>query len=118
VQSFKAFPLLPFHVSYRRSLLHLITHNDTYTLGRTPLDDVSTRCRDLYLHNTQHPAKRNIHARSGIRTRHPRKRTVPDLRPRLCGQRDLHSRYSRVKYSLQCNVPCFTFLFQSVFGAS
>ena len=42
--------------SYRELLYHLITLNDTHThtLGRTPLDQRSASCRDLYLttHNT------------------------------------------------------------------
>ena len=47
-------PLLPTHCRCRGLLLHLITLNDTYTVGRTPLDEGSARRRDLYLatHNT------------------------------------------------------------------
>jgi len=37
--------------------MRLITFNDTHTLSRTPLEEESTRCRDLYL--TTH----NIHKR-------------------------------------------------------
>jgi len=46
---------------------------DKYTLGRTPLDEGSTRFRDFYLttHNTQQETK--ISALSGIRTRNPNK---------------------------------------------
>jgi hypothetical protein len=33
-----SWPLLPTHCRYRALLLHLITLNDTHTLGRTPLD--------------------------------------------------------------------------------
>jgi len=46
---------LPTPCRRRRLLLHLITLNDTYTLGRTPLDEGSNRRRNLYLttHNTQ-----------------------------------------------------------------
>ena len=52
----------------RGLLLHLITHVDTHThththtwthtLGGIPLGEESARCRELYLHNTQH--KRQI----------------------------------------------------------
>ena len=35
-------------------IVYLITLNDTYTLGRTPLNEESARRRDLYLHNTQY----------------------------------------------------------------
>ena len=46
-------PLLPTYCRCRR-LLHLITHNSTHTLGRTPLDEGSARRTDVYLttHNT------------------------------------------------------------------
>jgi hypothetical protein len=41
-------------VGVRRLFLHLITHTDTYILGRTPLDKGSACHRNLYLmtHNT------------------------------------------------------------------
>jgi hypothetical protein len=50
---------------------YLVTQNTA--LGRTPLDGLSDRRRDLYLtsHNIQ---KRHIHACGGIRTRNPSKR--------------------------------------------
>jgi hypothetical protein len=57
-------------------LFHLIAHVDTCTLGRTPLDEGSTRHRDFHLYNTQHSQQTNIHAVSGIRTRSPRKRAA------------------------------------------
>jgi hypothetical protein len=52
------------NVKGRGLLLHLVTLNDIYILGRTPLDDGSARRRDLYLttgenHNREtfmHPA--------------------------------------------------------------
>ena len=33
-------------------MLYLITLNDTHAIGRTPLDEGSTRRRDLTTHNT------------------------------------------------------------------
>ena len=66
--SFLVWPLPPTHCRYRALLLHFITLADTYTLGRTPLDDGSARRRDPYLHNTQHSQEREIHAPGGIET--------------------------------------------------
>jgi hypothetical protein len=64
--------------------LHRITLSDTYTLGRTSLDEGSARRRDLYLYNTQHSKEIDIHAPGGIRSRNPSKRAAadPHLRPR------------------------------------
>ena len=44
-------------------LLHMITLNNTYTLGRTALDEGSARCRGFQVHNTEftrdiHPCSR------------------------------------------------------------
>ena len=53
--------LLPTIFCCRGLLLHLVTLNETYThsrpLGRTPLDEESASCRDLYL------ITRNMHNR-------------------------------------------------------
>jgi hypothetical protein len=51
-------------------LLHLITFNDTHTLGWTPLDEGSVCHKDLYLttHNTQ---KTDIHTLVGFKTTTP-----------------------------------------------
>jgi hypothetical protein len=48
------------------------------TLGRTPLDEWSATCIDLYLttHNTQQQT--HIHAHGGIQTHDPSKRTAAD----------------------------------------
>jgi len=48
---------LPIHCGCRVLLLHLITLDETYTFGRTPLDKRSARHRGLYL------TTRNIHKR-------------------------------------------------------
>ena len=40
---------LPDHSSCTGLLLHLVTHSDTLTIGRTPLDEWSGRCRGFYL---------------------------------------------------------------------
>jgi len=47
------------------------------TVGRTPLDEWSARCRDLYLTIHNIPNKHQI-APGGIRTRNPNKRTTAD----------------------------------------
>ena len=63
-------------------MLHLITIDDT--LVRTPLDEGSARCRDLYL--TAHTNKRHTSMPpGGIRTRNPSKRVAADLRLRPRG---------------------------------
>jgi hypothetical protein len=53
------------------------------TVGKTPLDELSARHRDLYL-TTQHSPETNIYVPSGIRTHNPSKRAAadPHLRPR------------------------------------
>jgi hypothetical protein len=62
----------------RGLFLHVITHCHTTTDGRTPLDEGSARCRDLYLttHNTD-----NRKTSGGIRTRDPSR--LPPEDPRL-----------------------------------
>jgi hypothetical protein len=79
--SFLVWPLLPTHCRCRGLLFHLITLNDIYTLGRTPLDEGSARRSYLYVTTHQHSQETDIHAPRGIRTRNPSKRTVAD--PRL-----------------------------------
>jgi hypothetical protein len=68
--------------SFTRLLYH--TQRNT-TIGRTPLDEWSTRRRDLYLtsHNTT-----DIHASGGIRTHNLIRRAAADLRLRSRGQCD------------------------------
>jgi hypothetical protein len=60
------------------------------TLGRTPLDELSARRRDLYL--TTHNTHKKHSCSGGIRTRNPSKRAAagPCLRPR--GHWDRHQR--------------------------
>ena len=67
-----ALPLLPKHCKFVVLVLHLITCNDTYSLGRTPLEKGSATCRE----NTKHTQQIDIHALSGIRNRNPRKRAA------------------------------------------
>jgi hypothetical protein len=52
ILSFLVGPLLPTQCRCKVWLLHLITHNDTHTLGRTPLDHGSAGRRGLYMQNT------------------------------------------------------------------
>ena len=72
------------------SRLHTIRH--IHTLGRTPLNEWSARCRGRYLHNTQHTQEKNIFAFSRIRTRDPRNQAASGLRRRPHGHRDRHTR--------------------------
>jgi hypothetical protein len=58
------------------------------TVGRTPLNEVSARRRDLYRTNTQHSQEKNIHASGGNRTRNPSKRSAADPRLRQLGHWD------------------------------
>jgi hypothetical protein len=51
-----------------------------HILGRTPLNEISARCRSLYLYNSQHSQETTIHAPGVIRTRNPNHRTDADLR--------------------------------------
>jgi hypothetical protein len=60
--------LLPFRrkacwgfLGRRGVLWHLITLDDTHTLGRYPLDEGSASPRGLYLHNTQHSQETSMH---------------------------------------------------------
>jgi hypothetical protein len=65
------------------SLYHTqITHT---TFGRTPLDEGSVRCRDLYVKTYKHSQETNIHTTEGIRTHDHSKRPAADLRLRPCG---------------------------------
>jgi hypothetical protein len=60
------------------------------TLSRTPLDEWSARCRDLYL-TKQHSQETDIHACGGIRTHNPSKQAAADprLRPHVRWDRTL-----------------------------
>jgi len=63
--------------------LNLITHMDTYTLCRTPLDEGSARRRDLYVTtNNTHKKQTSIPPRNS--NPNPSKRVATDLclRPR------------------------------------
>jgi len=50
------------------------------TVGRTPLDEWTTRRRDLYLTTHKNSQQTNIHAPGGIRTHDLSKRAAADLR--------------------------------------
>ena len=80
------------HCRCRVLLLQLITLNDAYTLGRTPLDERLVPRRSLYLYNAQHSKDRNVHAADGIRTRNPSKRASAVLCLRRPGHRDRRQR--------------------------
>jgi hypothetical protein len=72
------FYLLPH--SRCRGCLFSLEHTQTHTtVGRTPLDEGSAHCRDLYLTTHKHSQKTNIHAPVRIRTHYPSKRSAADL---------------------------------------
>jgi hypothetical protein len=64
------------------SRIRVKTHTHTHIDGSTPLEEWSARRREPYLHNTQQTQETNIHALSGIRTRHPSSQAASDLRHR------------------------------------
>ena len=72
-------PKLPHYRGFPITLRHT-------TLGRTPLDEVSARPRDLYL--TTHNNQNRPSCPGGIRTRNHSKRAAADLRFRPCGHWD------------------------------
>jgi len=47
-----------------------MTHTHTHTFGRTPLEEGSTRCRGLYLHNTQ-PSQETFMSLEGFKPTTP-----------------------------------------------
>jgi hypothetical protein len=69
------------------------------TVGRTSLEGWSARLRDLYLTNTQHSQRTNIHAPRGIRTRNPSRRSAVNPRLRPLGHWDRHFN-SHYKYNI------------------
>ena len=66
--------------------LRLITLSET--LGRTPMEIVSVRGRDLTADNIQHSQHTDNHATGGIETRNPCERSVANLRRRPPGNHD------------------------------
>jgi hypothetical protein len=81
---FFAWRLLTTCCKCRRLSLLLITLSDTYTVGRTPLDEESARHKALYSHNTQQSQQTNIQASGRIRklNRSKQPNADPRLRPR------------------------------------
>jgi hypothetical protein len=62
VISFNVGTLLPTHCKCKVLLLHLMTISDTYTLGRTTLNEESAHRKDLELYNTKHSQETDINA--------------------------------------------------------
>jgi hypothetical protein len=83
----------------------LITHTHIQTHGRTPLDEWSAHCRDLYLHRTTQQT--NIHALSGIQTRGPSNQVAADVCLRPHGHWDQLMPYSTCKLTW---VSCYCFI--------
>jgi hypothetical protein len=74
-----------------RGFLFSFDHTQTHTtVGRTALDEVSARRRDLYL--TTHSQQEKMLAPSGIRTHDPSKRSAADVRLRPRGHWDRDGR--------------------------
>jgi len=67
---------------------HSVRHT---SLGRTPLDEWSTRRRD----NTQHSQESDIHAQGGIRTHNSSKRAAADPHLTPCDRRDVQIKIIR-----------------------
>jgi len=61
---------------------------DTYTLGKTPLDEESARRRGVYLYNTQNLQETGSRAPSRVQTRNSSKRGAAHLRLKPHGHRD------------------------------
>ena len=68
--------------------MQLITLTDTYTLGKTPLDEGSARLRPPVPDNTQKSQETDIHALGWIRSRNPSQRAATDSRLQPPGQPD------------------------------
>jgi hypothetical protein len=80
---FLVWHIIPTHCRCRLLLLHLITFSDTFTIGRTPLDEGSACRRNLYL-STHNIYKRQISmtpARAEPRNSSKLTSAVPRLRP-------------------------------------
>jgi len=63
------------------------THT-TRTFCSTPLDEWSERCKDLYLHTTEHSQETDIHVPGEIRNCNSSKLTSVNSRLRRRGRRD------------------------------
>ena len=108
--SFSFWSLLPTQCTCRGLLSHLITldtptYTHTHTHSRTPLNEGSSRRRDLYLtaHNTHN--RQTSTPPSVIRTHNPSKRAAADLRPRPRGKRDhLTQSYLQIFFIINCSV--------------
>jgi hypothetical protein len=96
----QSLPLLSTH-SRCRGCLFSLDHTQTHTtVSRTPLDEGSSRRRDLYV--TTHSQETNIHAPGRIRTHDPSKRsaTDPHFRPR--GHWDRHCSFLVLVNTIHC----------------
>jgi len=109
---------LPTHCRCRVLLLNLITHNDAYTLVRTPLDEGSDRSRDLYLHNTQLSQEPDTHASGGIRIHNPNKRVAAYLRLWPRDQQDRPCGYVGIYLSVLLHAALLDCEFNNVWHSS
>jgi hypothetical protein len=76
----------------------------THTPGRTSLNEWSARRRGHYLHNNQQTQGTNIHALSGVRTRHSCNKVAADLHLRPHSHGDPHwMRHNEIKYLDGCS---------------
>ena len=85
------------------SFLRFLDHTQRRTtVGRTPLDEWSVRCKDLYLttHNTHN--RQTTMPPSGIRTHDLSKREAADLQLRPRAHWDRHWKYWSIKLWLNC----------------
>ena len=79
------------HTSHTHT--HTNIHTHTHTVGRNPLDEGSSRRRDLQLYNTRYSHETDIHAPAGIRTHNSSKRTAAYRRLRPGCHRNRHMLY-------------------------
>jgi hypothetical protein len=85
------------HWAWATSFTRFLDHTRRRTIvGRTPLNEWSVRCRNLYLHNTQHWQQTNIHVPGGIRTHSLSRRAALDLRLRPRGHWNRRSKHVEV----------------------
>jgi hypothetical protein len=90
-----------------RGILVSLAHTQTHTtVGRTPLDEGSSRRRDLYL-TTQTPQETSIHAPLGIRTHDPSK--VLGRRPMPQTARSLGSAFKTTVLCINLLITALTY---------
>ena len=114
-------PLLPTRCRCRRLLFHLITHMDTYTLGKNSLGKGSTPRSSLYLFNAKHSQEKNILAPAGIQTPIPASErsqayalNIFTLMFSLVRQRSVFSGFTKLPVKYRNLIPSFLIHFTTI----